>query len=156
MEDEELVIAAFLEKKLAKSSKRKSGTVEKLDEIGDILTAIQQGAKESGSLLHNWNSEESKYVGHICSVYWEGDLAWYSGRLLNYDDNTKRHYIYYDNDNTAEWIDVSEEACLVCTGVYLAKWGANKWPALHYSVSSAALPFIPSMKGHAKSGMISC
>jgi hypothetical protein len=137
--DEDKIVADMLNKKLKKSSK----SSKLVEEIKDLHSAIQRTAQESCSLLHDWTSEEAKIVGSRCRVYWDGDNEWYDARIVNYDSATKRHFLYYAMDDTAEWVDLATEAVCIGTEMVLAKWGAGMWPALRYSVSAAALPLLP-------------
>ena len=139
--DEDRIVADMLKKKLKKSSKPS----KLVEEVKDMQSAIQLSAQDSCSLLHDWESQESKCVGCFCRVYWDGDKEWYEARIVNYDSNARKHFLYYEMDDTAEWVDLLSEDVPVCTGtdVVLAKWGSAMWPALQYTVNAAATKLLP-------------
>lgn len=137
--DEDRIVADMLKKKLKKSAK-----VSKLvEEVKDMLSAIQRAAQDSCSLLTDWTSPEAKYVGCRCRVYWDGDKEWFEARIVNYDSLTKKHFLYYDMDDTAEWVDLLQEDVCIGTELVLAKFGAGMWPALKYFVSPTAISRLP-------------
>ena len=140
MMDEDRIISDML----AKQHRRKSSKATVYpDEVSDMETAILRAAAESASLISDWTSPESKYVGCLCRVYWEGDLEWYEARILNYNCRSNKHCLFYPMDNTFEWVDLSKEASCIGYELVLAKWGSMMWPALCYHVNEAAIPLLP-------------
>lgn len=138
MNNEEEIIARMLAKNkaLTTNNKIKSGVTED-GELKDLQAAIQRGASSCCSLLHDWNSENAKIVGHVVRVYWDGEKEWFSGTIVNYDYRTGKHYVYYDLDSTAEWVDLKTEPSIVTADICLAKFGAQIWPAYTHIISDS-------------------
>ena len=138
--DEDRIIADMLAKK---QRKKKPKATEPLNEVNNLLTAVQLATAESASLLSDWTSPKSKYVGCLCRVYWEGDLDWFEARILNYNSTTDKHFLFYPMDNTVEWVDLSKEPCCIGYELVLGKWGSSMWPALNFLPSESAIPLLP-------------
>eukprot|EP00871_Galdieria_phlegrea_P002785 jgi/Galph1/3507/GphlegSOOS_G2154.1 len=41
-------------------------------------------------------------------LYWPPDDQWYTGRVVDYSEDDKMHNVYYEADNSSEWVDLSE------------------------------------------------
>ena len=152
--DEELIISDYLDKKLhsqhLRPSAECSGPIENENLAGGILKSVLDCA----CLLGSWSSTGTYYIGHLCSVYWDGEESWFSARILNYDEVTKKHFLYYDLDDTSEWVDLIKEPCIICTELVLAKWGTQIWPAMRYFVNPNAVPFMKVLsKSKIKTGL---
>ena len=39
-------------------------------------------------------------------MYFEGDMIWYRGRIINYDEQSDKHFVHFKSDNTGEWISL--------------------------------------------------
>lgn len=105
----------------------------------DLSAAVKAGVKEACTPLVDWNCVEAKRIGAKCKVYWDGNKEWFYARILNYDREYDKYYIFYDTDKTAEWIRLNDEAVLIATDIILAKTrGVAVWPALKYWMSEKA------------------
>jgi hypothetical protein len=106
----------------------------------DLQAAIQKGLKETSQLPLK-DHLITKSIGFACKVYWDQDDVWYTGRVLLYDPIKKLHFIYFEIDGTAEWIDtslVSEDYVLLADEIVLA----GGWPAMKYIGSEKAFDSI--------------
>lgn len=64
--------------------------------------------------------------------------------MLSYDKNTRKHYIYYEQDSTAEWISLDVETVLYAVSFELVKTkqdGPTSWPGLRYKASTKVSAF---------------
>jgi hypothetical protein len=120
--------------------------------VANLKAAVAKSALETNSLILNWHVGQAKRIGQRCKVYWDGDLAWYYARIINYDSVHDKHFIYYEVDNTVEWIHLSNETVLVAEDIRLVKYGSQSYPCLTYWASSKAREIIKSLKGYKKGG----
>lgn len=116
----------------------------------DIETAIIKSIEQCSSLLLDWLSRPVKLIGALCKVFWDGDNEWFYARVLNYDDTTKMHYIYYLADQTAEWISLEEEYVLVVESMVMARTGRQGWPSQQFWASPKAQLIVQTFKGYKK------
>lgn len=86
-------------------------------------------------------------VGHVCKVYWDQDDVWYTGRILLYDVVKKLHLIYFEIDQTSEWIDTSsssDDFILLADELALHR----HWPVIKFVGSDKGLKYTHHMNGH--------
>lgn len=115
----------------------------------DIPQAIYKALEEIidvSSLL-----DYTHLLGTLCKVYWDGENDWYYARILAYDSASQLHFIYYDRDNTCEWINFSGQPVLQCTELVLVQTGAHSyWPAMHFTTNDVGDKELSQMPGYKK------
>ena len=116
----------------------------------DIETALVKSIEQCSSLLLDWLSPPVKLIGAMCKVFWDGENEWFYARVLNYDDTTKKHYIYYLADQTAEWISLEEEYVLVVESMVMARTAKQGWPSQKFWTSPKAQSIVQNLKGYKK------
>ena len=117
--------------------------------VADLATAVRKGVRECNTLVQDWTSSGAKLIGCIVKVYWDGDDVWYYGRVLNFDAFHNRHFIFYFEDSTSEWIDLDKEAVIIGLEIVLAVKQA-KWPAQRFYVSEPAWDALKKLKLYSK------
>lgn len=114
--------------------------------IGIEKSFADSGA-QSIQLLLNSNEVSKRHIGCLCQVFWEGDGLWFYGRILNYCPALDKYFVFYLDDNTAEWISSTSDPIIIATDFVTIKG----WPALKYSTNEAALPALKKKKKYCKS-----
>lgn len=80
---------------------------------GNCTQNLQKGASGSGS-AKRWvrlkfdEADPKKFIKLQCKVYWPLDDDWYSGSVIGYDPETKRHHVEYE-DGDKEHLFLSNE-----------------------------------------------
>lgn len=123
--------------------------------VRDQSAALTRSISEAAALLlePDWRSPPCQLIGNTCKVFWDGEDAWFYARILNYDKISGRHYIYYPEDSTAEWIDLEKECVLVGQRLVLARVARTPpWPALLFRASPSAAALCQNMRGYTSSG----
>lgn len=103
--------------------------------------AIQKAVMEAESISSDKNIW--KYIGRICKVFWEGDDAWYAGRVIMYDSVRELFFVHYTDDETVEWIPFNSVGMIINQDIQFH----NSWPVLVYKYSTLAIPQLKRMKG---------
>lgn len=117
------------------------------DTVFDIKTVIQNGLSTITKVSIFNNPSTFKYVGHICKVYWDQDNVWYTGRVLLYDSIKELYLIYFDIDQTTEWINISqssEDYVLLAEELTLHR----NWPAIQFTGSDKGLKYVQKKNGY--------
>jgi hypothetical protein len=130
-----------------------SQTETTICDLTDLSSAIKRGAKECSTPLMKWDLEGAKLVGKLCKVFWDGEDEWFYARILNFDSQSQKHFIYYISDNNAEWIDLVSETVVVAGEIVMARMPrlrASSWPAQVFWASASALPLLRALKGAPK------
>lgn len=116
--------------------------------------AIKRSVKECTKLLLDWSLPQSRHIGKLCKIYWDGQCEWYNARVLMYDANFDKYYIHYESDNTTEWISFSDEAVMVVDKLVMVKYGRSNaslhYPAMHYNLSEKAKLWTPKFHHYKK------
>ena len=90
-------------------------------------------------------------LGTLCKVYWDGENDWYYARILAYDSASQLHFIYYDKDNTCEWINFNAQPVLQCSELVIVQTGAHShWPAMHFTTNDVGDRELSQMPGYKK------
>ena len=116
----------------------------------DIPSGVKKSIKESTKLLTDWSQYPARYIGKTCKVYWDGDRTWFYARIIYYDSNHDKHFVYYLSDATAEWLCLKDERIMVAEGIVLIKKGSTAWPALQYWVSPNARDVVTKLRAYKK------
>lgn len=117
----------------------------------DITAAILKGLRETSKIPLN-DHLTTKSIGFLCKVFWDQDNVWYTGRVLLFDPVKNLHFIYFEIDGTAEWIDTSpssEDYVLLADEFVLF----GSWPAMKYIGSAKGLEYI-RLKSERSSGKL--
>ena len=122
-----------------------SGTTDPMT----IMEAIQVSVQTCSTPLVDWNQSAAKLIGATCKIYWDGEDEWFYARILNYDRQRDRHFVYYFTDSTSEWLSIRDEFIFVAEALVLAKMGGS-WPALRFWISPHAWELLKSIKGYRK------
>lgn len=139
-----------------KSSNKKMHLTLPIGQFYDVEfnDAIKRCVKECTKLLLDWSLPQSRHIGKLCKVYWDGQCEWYNARVLMYDANFDKYYIHYDSDNTTEWISFRDEAVMVVDKLVMVKHGKSNaslyYPAMHYEVSEKAQLWTPKFHHYKK------
>ncbi len=120
------------------------------EHVPDIQAAVKKSVKESTKLLTDWNQNPANFIGKTCKVYWDGDKTWFYARIIYYDANHGRHFVYYLSDATAEWLVIQDETIMIAEDIVIVKKGAIAWPAMQYWLSSSARNVVSKMKQYKK------
>ena len=115
----------------------------------DMMEAIQVSVQTCSAPLVDWNQNAAKLIGATCKIYWDGEDEWFYARILNYDRQSDRHYVYYYTDSTSEWLSIRDEFIFVAEALVLAKMGGS-WPALRFWISPHAWELLKTIKGYRK------
>lgn len=91
--EEKFIVQASLKRSFSDAGTKAlpDGPFDLLDESAAIARSFQ----EISQLLTNFSSFESKLIGSLCKVYWDGECKWFYARILNYDHHHKRHYVRF-------------------------------------------------------------
>jgi hypothetical protein len=119
------------------------------DPIEHLNLAIKKGVKECTTLLMDWSKPGAKLVGSLCKVYWDGENQWYYARILNYDSYHNKHYVYYMEDSTAEWLSIGDEFVFVAEALVMANY-SGRWPAIRFWASPKAKEISKTLAGYHK------
>jgi hypothetical protein len=63
--------------------------------IPDFKTAVRNAVQESNSLVLDWTSAASYFIGRTCKVYWTLDKQWYYARILYYDSIYRKYCVRF-------------------------------------------------------------
>jgi hypothetical protein len=121
--------------------------------VMDLDAAIKAGVRQSTAVLVDWSSYQARCVGHLCKVYWDGDNVWFYGRILYYDHKTDMHFVFYMEDSTTEWLNLSNESTVVGPDICLARMNAGTfYPAQRFYASVKGREALKKTKGYNKAG----
>ena len=112
--------------------------------------AVKKCVKESTKLLTDWNQQPASFIGKTCKVYWDGDRQWFYARIIYYDANHGRHYVYYLADATGEWLVIQDETIMIAGDLCVVKKGSAVWPAVQYWLSPSARTILAKSKSYKK------
>ncbi len=111
-------------------SKKKNTSLTSVDEAAlDSPTNTKEAAKKKirknpetctswlGVQTTAWDSPAGRIVGSQIQDWWDGENAWFSGRILRFNSSTGEHLVKYDEDNDEMWLNVSTQPVLICSRV---------------------------------------
>ncbi|KAJ1413177.1 hypothetical protein B484DRAFT_402104 [Ochromonadaceae sp. CCMP2298] len=150
------------ERHIAKGRERKKGSnrarrmlPEGQVTVEDMQTAVRRSFKETTTPLLDWSSPKCKMIGGNSKIWWDGDNKWFYARILNYDSFYDKHYIFYADDLQAEWIDLTQEPCMVGEQMVYARLTPTSapWAAQTFWASDKAWDMCAKFKGYKKEGV---
>jgi hypothetical protein len=104
-----------------------------------LIDAVKRGINETSKLPLK-RDETQQTIGAECKVLYNDD-TWYTGRVLFYDPKKHLHFVYFDVDGTAEWVDFREDSDDAALLVDELVVHAN-WPGRKYLSTTKAIKFI--------------
>ncbi|KAF2322268.1 hypothetical protein GH714_009889 [Hevea brasiliensis] len=89
-----------------------SGTLRRKNrgslQISDKVYRCQLSAKRWVRLSYD-DVDPKRFIGLSCKVYWPLDADWYSGRVVGYTSETKRHHVEYEDGDKEDLILSNEK-----------------------------------------------
>lgn len=62
-------------------------------ELPSVESAVKKGVKDSCALVIDFVSPETKHIGKLCKVYWDGENQWFYARILYYDSQHDKYFV---------------------------------------------------------------
>ncbi|KAJ9178448.1 hypothetical protein P3X46_010328 [Hevea brasiliensis] len=89
-----------------------SGTLRRKNrgslQISDKVLSLPASTKRWVRLSYD-DVDPKRFIGLSCKVYWPLDADWYSGRVVGYTSETKRHHVEYEDGDKEDLILSNEK-----------------------------------------------